>query len=220
MRTQRLFPGVKSGTPIRASILAGDVKARHDKMVGRVERSDSYRLTANSSWATNRGDTIGDSSRAGGGALQRGVGRRAGYRCRSRTGGCFGCWNMSLNGRCFGAGNRRCYGRGQESRCGSRAGGRSDTRTGCGSGCRCSAGTGCCWGSSTGGRSEGRAWGRSDCRCSDLNGCGFRRCCGSRNEGRLGGKDSPSRLGDRENPEDSEIRMQIPEVRTLGRIAT
>jgi len=156
----------------------------------------------------------------GGGALERGIWRRAGCRYRSRNGGCCGCGIVGRNGRCFGAGNRCLYGRRHETRCGSRAGSRGDTRTGCGSGRRCSAGTGCCWGTSTGGRCEGRAWGRCVGCCGGRNGCSFRFCAGRRNEGRLGGKDSPSRLGDSEDPDKAETRIQIPEVRTLGRIMT
>ena len=125
---------------------------------------------------------------------------RTGYRCRSRNGGCCGCWNKGRNGRCFGAGNRRCYGRRHGSRCGSRAGSRSDTRTGRGSGRRCSAGTRCCWGASTGGCCGCRAWGRSDCRCSDRNGCYTRRCAGRGNEGRVGGRNSPSGIGNGNPP--------------------
>jgi len=128
--------------------------------------------------------------------LERGVWRGAGYRCRSSTGGCCGCWNVGRNGRCFGAGNRCCCGRRHKSRSGSRAGSSSDMRTGCGSGRRCSTGTWCCWGSSTGGRCEGRAWGRSVGCCSGRNGCCFRGCAGRRNEGRVGGNDSPCCPGD------------------------
>jgi hypothetical protein len=149
-----------------------------------------------------------------GGAVENGVRRRAGYRCRSRTGGCYERGNVGRNGRCFGSGDRRCCGRWHESRCGSRNGRCSGTRIGCGSGRRYGAETGCCWGSSTGGRCEGRAWGRSESCCSGRNGCGFRRCCGCWNRGRIRGRSSPHRLGDRENRtiQKPESRDQKPEL--------
>jgi len=58
-------------------------------------------------------------------------------------------------------------------------------------------------------RNEGRSGRRSVPRSGG--------CCGRRNEGRLGGKDSPRCPEDSENPDNAEIRMLIPEVRTRGR---
>ena len=138
----------------------------------------------------------GPESSQRGGATERGVWLRAGFRYSSGVGGCCGYWNVGLNGRCFGSRNRRCYGRRHGSRYGTRAGSRSDAMTGRGSGRRHGAGTRCCWGSSIGGRCEGRSWDRSVGCCSSRNGRGFRRCCGGccgcRNRGRIRGKDSPS----------------------------
>jgi hypothetical protein len=155
-----------------------------------------------------------------GGALERGVWRRAGYRYGNRNGGCCGCWNKGRNGRCFGAGNGCCCGRRHEGRCGSRTGSRCNARTGCGSGRRCSAKRGRCSGSMSGGRYDTRSRDRNDTCCCNRSGCRFRRCCGRRNEGRLGGKGSPSRPGDGRNSDNAEVRMQIPEVRTRRRTRT
>ena len=151
------------------------------------------------------------------GALKRGVWRRTGYRCRSRNGGCYECGNVGRSGRCFVAGNRCCCARRHKSRCGS--------RTGCCYGCRDRGWNGdCC-------RCGNEGWDgcRNRCmnegrngRCNRCEDEGRNRCCDRcGNEGRDGcrirGKDSPSRIGDRENPDNSETRIQRPETRTLGR---
>jgi hypothetical protein len=65
-------------------------------------------------------------------------------------------------------------------------------------------------------RNEDRSWGRNEDRS------GYRiltrsgGCCGRWNEGRIRGRSSPNRPGDRKNPDNAEVRMQIPEVRILG----
>jgi len=153
-------------------------------------------------------------------AMERRGRRRAGYRCRSRNGGCCECWNVGRNGRCFGAGNRCCCGRRHKSRYGS--------RTGCCCGCRDRGWNGgCCRCGNEGWdrccnrcRNEGRNRRCNRCEDEDRNGCRDR--CG--NEGRDGcrtrGKDSPNRLGDGENSDKAETRIQRPETRTLSRRRT
>ena len=152
--------------------------------------------------------------------MERGIWCRAGYRCRSRSGGWCGSENVGRSGCCFGAGDRCLYVRRHESRCGSSAGSRSDARAGCGSGrsCRSRNRYRCGWmnGHRNEGRSSGRNEGKSGRRALNRSGG----CCGRRNEGRIGDRNSPKGPGDRENRivQKPEFRDQKPELSEIYRL--
>lgn len=116
--------------------------------------------------------------------------------CGSRNEGRRGCCWLAWSGRRCSSGNGCCCrawcGRRCEGCCGGRSNGSHDASAGCCSGHRYSTGDRCCCGSMSGGRSERR------CRCFG----GGR--CGCRNRGRFGGKHSPGRPEDGNQPRRSQ----------------
>ena len=133
----------------------------------------------------------GESGCQGDGALERGVWRGAGYRCRSTTGRCCGRGSEGWSGGCSVACCEGWSGRCCGGRCGSHSGGWNGGRSG-------RRNEGCsawrtrtrwaCWsGWMSGGCSECRTGGRA----GRLSGGHSLRCCESGSEGRTGGRSSP-----------------------------
>ncbi len=84
-------------------------------------------------------------------AMERGIRHGAGYRCSSRSGGCWSSRNRDW-GECRRGTRSGCRWRTRSGcRCGSRNGGCCDMRTGCGSWRRCGTRRGLCSGSMSGG---------------------------------------------------------------------
>jgi len=123
-------------------------------------------------------------------------------------------------GRCCGLSWHR-YEAGKGLRCegcsGWRNGGCTDARAGRSSGRSCRSRNRCRCGWMNGHRYEARSSSRSEGKSCSHNLTRSSGRCGRRNEGHIGGRNSPSRLGDRKKPDKAETRIQIPDVRTQER---